>query len=82
MLLLSCSLGHRTNPSLLRLISFYARLFDGFVSRRRDGARRNSDAVPRRLDGVQAQPRRALSTASATASLDEITSAARGSLTL
>uniref|UniRef100_A0A8R7TH25 Uncharacterized protein n=1 Tax=Triticum urartu TaxID=4572 RepID=A0A8R7TH25_TRIUA len=31
MLLLSCSLGHRTNPSLLRLISFYARLFDGFV---------------------------------------------------
>ena len=41
-------------------------------ARRRDGARRNSDAVPRRLDGVQAQPRRALSTASATASLGEV----------
>ncbi|XP_044376152.1 uncharacterized protein [Triticum aestivum] len=41
----------------------------GVRARRRDGARRNSDVVPRWLDGVQVQPRRPLSTASATTSL-------------
>ena len=44
----------------------------GVRARRQDGARRNSDVVPRRLDGVQAQPRRPLSTASATTSLGEL----------
>ena len=44
----------------------------GIRARRRDGARCNFDVVPRRLDGVQTQPRCPLSTASATTSLGEL----------
>ena len=39
---------------------------------RRDGARRNPDVVPRRLDGIQVQPRCPLSTVLVTTSLGEL----------
>ena len=55
---------HHLLASLAALVPVHAH--------RRDGARRNSDAVPRRLDGVEAQPRHPLSTASATNSLGEL----------
>uniref|UniRef100_M8AKD4 Uncharacterized protein n=1 Tax=Aegilops tauschii TaxID=37682 RepID=M8AKD4_AEGTA len=47
----------------------HSSIYGGVRARRRDGARRNSDVVPRRFDGVQVQPRCPLSTALVTTSL-------------